>query len=136
MVRVRLRQWARVATGPEDWSDVFTGPLDTLWQIAQSEPPACSGRIAGVRQKRSVASDLVGSVLRFNVKWQRFLQLLNLGPTNQVIDQYNEYYVLEKECVMGSARLAARHFKPVPRMSPDLLLWDYPLLPVPELCGV
>jgi hypothetical protein len=135
MVRVRLRQWARVATGPDDWSDVLSGPLDTLWQRAQSEPPAWSGQIAGVRQKRSVARDLVASVLRFNGKWQRFLELLNLGPTNQVIDQYNEYYVLEKECVMGSARLAARHFKPIPRMSPDFLLRDYPMLPVPELCG-
>ncbi len=32
MVRLRLRQWSRVATGPDDWSEVFTGPLDSLWE--------------------------------------------------------------------------------------------------------
>jgi hypothetical protein len=136
MVRLRLRQWVRVATGPDDWSDVYTGPLDMLWQRVQTEPPVWSARVAAVRLRRAVARDLVASVLRFNGKWQRFLESLNIGPTNYVIDQYNEYYVLEKECVMGSARLAARYFEPVPRMSPDLLLRDYPMLPVPELCGL
>ena len=43
-----------------------------------------------------------------------------------VIDQYNRYYVLEKECVMGSARLAARHFQPVPALTTSTLLNDHP----------
>jgi hypothetical protein len=133
VVRLRLRQWSRVATGPDDWSEVFTGPLDSLWGRAQSEPPVWSGRVAPARQKRSVARDLVASVLRFNGKWRQFLASLDLGPTNQAIDQYNQYYVLEKECVMGSARLASRHFKPVPPLSLEILLRDYPTLPVPEL---
>ena len=61
------------------------------------------------------------------------LRGVNLGPTNHVIDQYNKYYVFEKECVMGSARLASRHFTPVSQLSPEVLLRDYPMLPVPEL---
>jgi hypothetical protein len=133
MVRMRLRQWSRVATGPEDWSQVFAGSIDSLWQRVQSEPPVWSGRVALVRQRRSVARDLVASVRRFNRKWRQFLDSLDLGPTNHVIDQYNQYYVFEKECVMGSARLASRHFQPVPRLSPEDLLRDYPMLPVPEL---
>jgi hypothetical protein len=133
MVRLRLRQWSRVATGPDDWSEVFAEPIEELWQRVQSEPPVRSERVALVRQKRSVARDLIASVQRFNGKWRQFLESLNLGPTNQVIDHYNQYYVLEKECVMGSARLASRHFQPVPRLSPEALLTDYPMLPVPEL---
>ena len=50
MVRLRLRQWSRVATGPEDWSEVFAGPLDSLWQHVQSEPPAWARRVAPARQ--------------------------------------------------------------------------------------
>ncbi|MGA7496841.1 MAG: hypothetical protein WBX00_08945 [Isosphaeraceae bacterium] len=136
MVRLRLRQWSRVATGPGDWSEVFAGPIDSLWQHAQHEPPVWAGRVAPARQKRTVARDLIASVQRFNVKWRRFLESLDLGPTNQVIDQYNKYYVLEKECVMGSARLASRHFTPVPHLSPEVLLRDYPMLPVPELLAL
>ena len=52
-----------------------------------------------------------------------------------MIDQYNRYYVLEKECVMGSARLAARHFTPVERVTKPSLLEEHPALPVPELAG-
>jgi hypothetical protein len=134
MVRMRLRQWSRVATGPQDWSEVFTGPIDSLWQLADCEPPDWAARAATRRQQLTVARDLIGSVLRFNQRWVQFLQSLNLGPTNQAIDQYNEYYVLEKECVMGSARLAARHFTRVPRLSPESLLERYPMLTVPEPC--
>ena len=133
MVRLRLRQWSRVAAGPEDWSDVFTGPIDTLFDQARFQPAAWAARTVPVRQKRTVARDLVASVQRFNGKWRQFLEALNLGPTNQVIDQYNKYYVFEKECVMGSARLASRHFTPAPELSFDFLLLEYPLLPVPGL---
>jgi len=133
MVRLRLRQWTRVATGPEDWRAVFAGPIDALWQRAQPEPSVWARRVAPARQKRTVARALVASVQRFNARWRQFLESLNLGPTNDVIDQYNKYYVFEKECVMGSARLASRHFTPVPPLSPEVLLRDYPLLPVPDL---
>ena len=133
MVRLRLRQWSRVATGPQDWSEVFTAPIDALWRADGLRAPRWAARPAPPRQRQTVARDLIASVQRFNHRWRQFLESLNLEPTNQVIDQYNEYYVLEKECVMGSARLAARHFTPVPRLSPESLLEDYPTLPVPEL---
>lgn len=132
-VRMRLRQWSRAAAGPDDWKAVFTDPIDPLWQQAQADPPAWSGRLAPPRQLRTVARDLQASVERFDERWRQFLESLNLGPINVVIDQYNKYYVLEKECVVGSARLAARYFSTVPLLSPDRLLNVYPLLPVPDL---
>jgi hypothetical protein len=133
MVRLRLRQWSRVAAGPDDWSEVFTAPIDSLWHLTASEPPTWALRPAPPRQQRAVARDLIVSVRRFNQRWRQFLESVNLGPTNQVIDQYNKYYLLEKECVIGSARLAARHFTPVPGVSTEALLTEYPPLPVPEL---
>lgn len=133
MVRLRLRQWARVATGPDDWSASLGGPVESLWILTGSPPPRWATAPVPPRQQRPVARDLVASLERFNRRWRRFVEALNLGPANQIIDQYNKYYVLEKECVMGSARLASRHFSPVPRFTTDGLLREYPPLPVPEL---
>jgi hypothetical protein len=135
MVRLRLKQWARVAAGPGDWAVAFAGPIDDLWELSLAEPPVWTAQPASLRQQQAVARDLIASVLRFNHRWRLFLEALNLDPANQVIDQYNAYYVLEKECVMGSARLAARHFAPVPRLSVEALFEDHPLLPVPELAA-
>jgi hypothetical protein len=133
MVRLRLRQWAKVATGWHDWSGTWCSPVDSLWDMAHSEEPQWAVRPAPPRQRRTVARDLITSVERFNKRWGQFLDALNVDPINQMIDQYNTYYVLEKECVMGSPRLAARHFAPVPRVSAAGLWEEYPMLPVPRL---
>jgi hypothetical protein len=133
MVRVRLRQWSRVAAGPGDWKEVFVEAIDSLWLLALSDPPSWADRVAPARQLRIVARDLKASVERFNDRWWQYLQSLNLGPTNGVIDQYNRYYLIEKECVVGSARLAARCFVPVALLTPDSLLGEYPTLLVPRV---
>ncbi len=135
MVRVRLRQWAAVATGPDDWPGVFAGPVEPLYGLASAEPPRWATAAAPARRRLAVARDLVASVERFNRRWLHFLDALKLDTVNRQVDNYNRYYVLEKECVMGSARLAARHFEPKPRLSHDALLADHPLLPAPSLSG-
>ncbi len=135
MVRVRLRQWSHSATGPEDWSPVFSHSIEPLWGLSRADDPRWAEAAAPLRQRSIIARDLIASVLRFNQRWTQFLDRLNLEPANLVIDQYNRYYVLEKECVMGSARLAARHFIPVARITTQTLLVDHPLLPVPQLRG-
>ena len=133
MVRLRLRQWAKVATGWDDWSEIWGSPLNSLWEMAHSEEPQWALRPAPPRQRRTVARDLIASVKRFNLRWELFLKGLNLDPINQMIDQYNTYYVLEKECVMSSPRLAARHFAPVPQITVASLREEYPTLPVLRL---
>ncbi len=133
MIRMRLRQWSRVATGPDDWSGCFREPIDLLWNLAEAEEPNWSAGSLSLRQQRAVARDLVASLERFNQRWSKFADSLNLEPVNRQIDQYNRYYVLEKECVMGSTRLASRHFRAIPLFTRESLLRDYPLLPVPEL---
>jgi hypothetical protein len=133
MVQVRLRQWSRAATGPHAWPGVFSQSIEHLWPLSGADQPLWAQASAPLRRQQLIGADLVAALIRFNRRWIHFLERLNLEPTNLVISQYNRYYVLEKECVMGSARLAARHFQPVPLLSPSTLQIDYPLLPVPDL---
>jgi hypothetical protein len=133
MVRMRLRQWSHAVTGPGSWSGVFNRSIEPLWPLSDAEEPEWALSPAPLRRQRIIAGDLLAAVLRFNRRWSLVVERLNLEPTNDLIDQYNRYYVFEKECVMGSARLAARHFVAVPALTTATLILDHPLLPVPEL---
>jgi hypothetical protein len=133
MVKLRLRQWLAVSTGPDDWSDLFSEPLDTLFVQARAELSGWAQERAPERRRRAAARDLVASVARFNRRWLHFLDGLKLDMVNRQVDRYNRYYVLEKECVLGSARLAARGFVPKPRLTREALQADHPPLVVPRL---
>jgi hypothetical protein len=135
MVRVRLRQWASVATGPDDWAGVFAATVAPLYALSGAEPPVWADAPAAPRRRRAAARDLVASATRFNRRWLHFLDALRLDPVNRQVELYNRYYVLEKECVIGSARLAARNFVPKPLLTHESLLADHPTLPVPVLVG-
>jgi hypothetical protein len=133
MVRLRLKQWTAAASGPETAGEVFARPIDDLWTLADAPPPAWADRPAPARKLRAVARDLVASVERFNRRWDRFLDGLNYEPVNGMIERYNRYYLLEKECTLRSARLAAQHFEPRPSVSSRTMIERHPTLPVPEL---
>jgi hypothetical protein len=133
MVRLRLGQWSAAVTGPADSARVFAASIEPLWPLAGALPPRWSGTLAALRRQQAIARDLHAAVVRFNRRWLQFLEHLKLEPTNRVIDDYNRYYLLEKECAVGSARVAARFFTPVSRLTKEGLLHDHPTLPVPEL---
>jgi hypothetical protein len=57
---------------------------------------------------------------------------LDLSFINNLIEQYNRYYVVEKECSLGSARIGAQHFQPRQAIGREMLLAEFPTLPVPE----
>ena len=133
MVRLRLRQWSALATGPDDWSPPFAAPVAPLWPPAGSDPPAWAARPGPGSRRRAVARDLVASLERFNRRWARFLGEIDLGPINRLVDHYNRYYLLEKECVLGSSRLASRHFVPREPLTREALRASFPELPVPDL---
>jgi hypothetical protein len=135
MVRLRLRQWASVADGPGADSPVFASTIAGLWALAEAEPPRWAARSAPLRRLRSIARDLVASVERFNRRWSDHLDGLDLTSINRQVDDYNRFYLLEKECSLGSARLAARHFVPKDRVTLDELRAELPPLPVPVLKG-
>jgi hypothetical protein len=135
MVRLRLRQWASVSSGPDDWVEVFSASIDSLWLSAGADDPCWGGRAVPPRRRRAAARDLVSSVLRFNRRWNDFLERLSLETVNRRIDDYNRYYVLEKECVLGSSRLAAQHFQHRPSLTSEDLMAEFPTLEVPEPLG-
>ncbi|GIW86158.1 MAG: hypothetical protein KatS3mg108_0482 [Isosphaeraceae bacterium] len=135
MVLVRLRQWARVATGPADGVDVFDEPPGTLAAALGDPPLPWALARGGNRRRREAARALTASVVRFNRNWVRFLNGLDLRVVNQAIDHYNRYYLLEKECCLGSPRLAARGFVPMPELTANGLLAEFPPLPEPRLTG-
>jgi hypothetical protein len=134
MVRMRLRQWASSVTGPGDWRSIFASSIEPLWSLSDAEEPRWSRSAAPGRRRLAVARDLIAAVLRFNTRWARHLDRVDLAPVNHAIERYNRYYVIEKECVVGSARIAARHFVPLTRIDKEILLQSHPTLPVPELC--
>ncbi|WZO95821.1 hypothetical protein EP7_002791 [Isosphaeraceae bacterium EP7] len=135
MVQVRLRQWSRAVTGPEAWPAAFDRPIEVLWPLAGAEPPRWADQPLSPRRIQTIAAELIASLERFNRRWSAFLRALDLDRANRLIDQYNKYYVLEKECTLGSPRLAARFFTPYPHLTTTTLLDEaqYPLLPVPNL---
>src|SRR5262249_52145943 len=124
--------WAQASDGPEAWCEIFAGPIADLWRSSGAEDPTWSESCQPIRRRRAIAKDLIASIVRFNARWARHVNGINLEPVNEMIRQYNRFYVLEKECVMSSARLAARFFRPEPELSPELLLQAHPTLPEPE----
>jgi hypothetical protein len=133
MVRLRLRQWAAASTGPEIELRFFRDPIAPLWPLAGAEAPRWAARAASSWRLRAIARDLVVSVERFNRRWLEHLDKIDLNPLNRMVDDYNRYYLLEKECSLGSARLAARNFEPKVRVTLDEIRAEFPLLPVPVL---
>ncbi len=131
MVRMRLRQWCAVATSPDEGTDPLNVPA-LLDALHISEPPAWAATPAPRRRRLAVARDLLASVERFNRRWAAYLDGLNLGPINAMIDNYNRYYLLEKECAFGSSRAAARHFRPVRPLTVEGLREEHAMLPRPS----
>jgi hypothetical protein len=135
MVRLRLRQWAAASSGPEADFRIFAEPIDRLWPLTDAGPPKWAERSASTWKLRSIARDLIASVERFNRRWVDHLDKVNLDPVNKMVDDYNRYYLLEKECSLGSARLAARNFEPKVRVTIDEIRAEFPPLPVPRFRG-
>lgn len=133
MVQVRLRQWAGAVIDADAGLAVFTASIAPLWPLSGAEPPAWARQAASPRRLRTIANDLIASTVRFNTRWSRFVDELGLDHVNRLIDQYNRYYLLEKECCLGSSRLAARFYTPQAPFTRDSLLAEFPLLPVPTL---
>lgn len=132
MVRLRLKQWAAAARA-DDWSRVFVAPIDHLWPMTQAEPPTWVESPVSSWRLRAIGRDLVVSIERSNRRWEHAIDSLRFDSYNTLVEQYNRYYLLEKEIVLGSARLASRHFTPKQRLGPENLREWFPLLPLPEL---
>jgi hypothetical protein len=82
---------------------------------------------------RRTLRELVLSLERFNQRWSAYLASVDLSPVNEARQRYNRYYVLEKECVVRSPRVACQGFEPLTPVTAADLLVLFPPLDVPRL---
>jgi len=78
-------------------------------------------------------SELARSFARFNGRWLAFVEELDLAPLNKLREDYNRYYLLEKECALWSPRIARIGFVPKKPATLEDMLDELPLLKVPAL---
>jgi hypothetical protein len=93
--------------------------------------PVAESSSAGVL-RRSL-EELRESMERFNQCWVKFLREVDLGPVNKLRENYNRYYVLEKECIIGSPILARRGFQPMKPATLTDLEETLPYLPTLQM---
>lgn len=73
---------------------------------------------------RAALADLRESLDRFNHRWRELLATTDLSEVNRRRDEYNRWYVFEKECFVGSARIARQGFRPLEMVTvEDLRAW-------------
>jgi len=76
--------------------------------------------------------DLIQSVERFNRRWSKYLNELELDSINQMRRDYNRFYLLEKECALFSSRVASDGFVPLKSLTTADLLAEFPLISIPS----
>ena len=79
------------------------------------------------------ARRLIVSFERFNERWENFIDRLSLERVNQLRDNYNRYYVIEKECAVRSLQTAQRGFELMKPASLGEIRKLFPLLAVPQI---
>jgi hypothetical protein len=95
--------------------------------IESSQSPGQKSTRAFRRQLQELWEDIE----RYNRRWSVYVNNLDLTRVNRLRDEYNRYYLLEKECAMRSARLARQGFRRLSPLMQDDLLSRFPLLELP-----
>mgnify|MGYP000899926056 CR=1 FL=1 len=85
------------------------------------------------RVLRRALQELCASLERFNRRWDDETWRVDLEAINEVRDGYNRYYLVEKECALGSARVARQEFRRLEPITRADVLREFPPLPVPRL---
>jgi hypothetical protein len=88
--------------------------------------PTTSRRVLG-----RAFDELKASLERFNRRWREYLHGLDLSDLNFRREEYNRYYVLEKECAVRSPLVARQGFQPLPPLTVADLEALLPPLPIP-----
>lgn len=124
-------EWAAVGNLLADPADArHLEEMHARWQPKLRVIPP---RTDSPRKLHVALSQLIHSWARFNRRWQRFVEEVELTRLNERRAAYNRYYVLEKECALRSATLARQGFRLLPAVTPDDLFREFPLIRVPTL---
>jgi hypothetical protein len=76
---------------------------------------------------------MVVAMEMFNKRCEKWLAKVDLQPANQAREAYNRFYLVEKECALGSARVAKAGFQPLPPITHVEIAQQLPLLKVPRV---
>jgi hypothetical protein len=135
-VRLRLGTLFALAGSSSALEAILESPdqvrnLDALHADLQPQlrlpvQPTTSGRVL-----RAALAELRETIGRFNQRWLAFVQHLDLRELNALRDGYNRFYLMEKECALGSARVARQGFRKLDSLGPDDFLKLLPVLPLP-----
>lgn len=131
ILRALAGDWSALAPCLQDESQ-----LDVLRALEAELRPSLRATIApttSLRALKQALSELCESLARFNRRWPAFLEAQDLRKLNELREDYNRYYLLEKECAVRSSRLARQGFRKLPPARAQDLLRLFPLLPVPAL---
>ena len=85
------------------------------------------------RRIRSALKDLIGSLERFNRRWQKFVDGVDLSTVNYERQQYNDCYLVEKSAALGSDKLAEMGFERLEDCTTVDILAELPCIEVPVL---
>lgn len=80
----------------------------------------------------SALRQFLDSAERYNRNWCSYIDGLDLELVNKPRRDFNKFYVLEKECAFGSARVADG-FEPLGMIDSSFLYGRFPLLMLPKL---
>jgi hypothetical protein len=137
MVRLRVGELRALAG---DWSVLrsllASGQEEALERLHTELEPRLRVPVTQTsarRLLRRALRELNESIERFNHRWHKYLGEVDLGPLNELRDGYNRYYIMEKECALGSAALARQGFRPLPPYTRAELHAELPPLPVIQL---
>jgi hypothetical protein len=90
-------------------------------------------RTASCRTLALALQELTESIERFNRHWREYLPSVDLGRVNELRENYNRYYLLEKECATQSPSVARQGFRPLAPLTYEELARRLPPLAVPQL---
>jgi hypothetical protein len=137
MVRLRLATLAALAG---DWDRLRPWLADDQVELLRRlhaelqpkllgplEPTTSAGRL------HAALAELAESLERFNRRWGEFLPAVDLALVNEVRENYNRYFVLEKECAVGRAGMTKADYLKLPPLRTEDVAARLPPLPVPRL---
>jgi hypothetical protein len=120
----------------KDWSrlgSLLTVPesvamLEALHASMPANLPVQSSRLVS---DKAALGRFLESAERFNRHWRAYVDALDLEPVNKPRRDFNQFYVLEKECAFGSERIA-EGFEPLEMIDSAYLYARFPLLALPS----
>ncbi len=106
-----------------------------LFPVLQSQiaPSERTQTFSFLTTNRRVLRQFCESAERFNRVWSAFVTGAGLDHVNELRENYNRYYPMEKACAFGNDSVN-EGFEPLPLLESSMLLERFPLLKLPELC--